>query len=290
MKHSGHDHDQGFAHDLPKMIGRRGVLTMMGGLGLASAAGGPAAALDCVALPWETAGPYPADGSNLKNGQTINALTQAGVIRTDLHPSFGEMRPVADGLRLDLELALVNSDGCTPLTGHAIYIWHCDATGLYSLYDVPDANWLRGVAVADSEGKVQFTTLFPGCYDGRWPHIHFEIFANAEAAVSGEASLLTAQVALPEAECAAVYAHDRRYSNGTRNLGRITLARDNVFSDNSEAELAQQTLALSGDVESGYQGALTIPVNFAADRNTGAPPPPGRVLDRVLRIFGPRDG
>lgn len=270
-----HAHDLGFAHDLPRLIGRRRLLALMGGMGLVGLAGGPAAALDCVALPWETAGPYPADGSNVKNGQVVNALTQQGVIRQDLRTSFGSLTRVADGLQLDLELTLVNADGCTPLEGHAIYLWHCDTTGNYSLYDITDANFLRGVGVADAEGKVRFTTIFPGCYDGRWPHIHFEVFESIEAAVSGEASVLTAQIAMPEADCADVYAADARYSNGTVNLGRISIATDNVFSDNSADEIAQQTPVLTGDPQRGYTGVVTIAVDLTAERSSGglmAPP------------------
>ena len=191
------DHDLGFANDFPQMISRRRLLALMGGVGLLSISGLPAVALDCVALPWETAGPYPADGSNVREGQLVNALAQEGVIRKDLRPSFGELTPIAEGVQLDLELTLVNADGCTPLAGHAIYIWHCDAAGLYSLYDTPDANYLRGVGVSDAEGKVRFTTIFPGCYDGRWPHIHFEVFETVQTAISGECSVLTAQIALP---------------------------------------------------------------------------------------------
>lgn len=270
-----HDHDLGFAHDLPKMLGRRRLLALMGGVGLVGLTGGAAAALECVALPWETAGPYPADGSNVKDGQVVNALTEQGVIRQDLRTSFGTLTPVADGLQLDMELTLVNADGCTPLGGYAIYLWHCDTTGNYSLYDITEANYLRGVGVADAEGKVRFTTIFPGCYDGRWPHFHFEIFESVEAAVSGEASVLTAQIALPEADCADVYAADARYANGTQNLSRITIATDNVFNDNSADQIAQQTLALTGDPQAGYMGAITIPVDLTAERSSNgmmAPP------------------
>ena len=271
------DHDLGFAHDLPKMIGRRRLLALMGGVGVVALSGLPAAALECIALPWETAGPYPADGSNRREGQVVNALTEQGVIRQDLRPSFGTLTPVADGVQLDLELALIDANGCTPLPGHAIYIWHCDTTGLYSLYDTPEANYLRGVGVSDAEGKVKFTTIFPGCYDGRWPHIHFEVFETVEKAVSGEASLLTAQIALPQAESAAVYAADARYSNGTANLGRISLNRDMVFRDNTEDQIAQQTLALTGDVSSGFAGTVTIPIDLTAERGTmSAPPANGR--------------
>lgn len=275
--HGRHAHDLGFAHDLPRMIGRRRLLALMGGIGAIGLSSGPAAALECVALPWETAGPYPADGSNAKGGQVVNALTQDGVIRTDLRQSFGALTPTAEGLQLDLELTLVNADGCTPLEGYAIYLWHCDATGNYSLYDITDANYLRGVAVADAEGKVRFTTNFPGCYDGRWPHMHFEIFESVEAAISGDASVLTAQIALPETACADVYAADGRYTNGARNLRRTTLASDNVFSDNSADELAQQTLALTGDPQTGYVGTLVIPVDLTAERSAGGTmvPPDG---------------
>ncbi|RNI15118.1 hypothetical protein [Paracoccus pantotrophus] len=269
-----HAHDAGFAEDLTRMLGRRRVLALLGGLGVGLAAA-PASALECVALPWETAGPYPGDGSNSKAGRIVNVLTQEGVIREDLRASFGGFSGTADGLRLDLELTLQDAAGCTPLTGHALYIWGCDATGNYSLYDIPEANYLRGVGISDADGPVRFTTIFPGCYDGRWPHIHFEVFASAAAAVRGKASLLTAQIVLPETDCAAVYAADARYSNGSRNLGRITLASDNVFRDNSEAEIRQQTLTLSGDPSRGYVGRLTIPVDLSADRGTGMEPPAG---------------
>ncbi|WP_375262420.1 hypothetical protein [Palleronia sp.] len=81
---------------------------------------------------------------------------------------------------------------------HATYLWHCNAVGAYSLYDQPQANWPRGVRVADAEGAARFTSIVPGCYAGRWPHIHFEVFKSPEAAVSGEAAVLTARFALPQ--------------------------------------------------------------------------------------------
>ena len=87
-----HDHDHGLKHDLPRLIGRRRALALLGvGGGLAMAS--PANALMCVADQWETAGPYPADGTNSKAGQTVNVLTQEGVIRHDIRPSFGGHSP-----------------------------------------------------------------------------------------------------------------------------------------------------------------------------------------------------
>jgi protocatechuate 3,4-dioxygenase beta subunit len=211
----------------------------------------------------------------VKDGQTVNALTQEGVIREDLRTSFGEMTPTAEGLELTLELDLVNADGCTPLVGVAIYLWHCDTTGLYSLYDTTDRNYLRGVGVSDADGKVRFTTIYPGCYDGRWPHIHFEIFDSVDAAVAGEASVLTAQIAMPEAQSVQVYQDNALYSNGTTNLNRITIASDNVFSDNSADEIVQQTMAITGDMNTALHGTVTIPVDYTAERSTSMAPPPG---------------
>lgn len=276
--HQDDDHDLGFAHDLPRLIGRRGLLAALGGLGAVSLAGcSTASALSCVALPWETQGPYPADGSNSREGRVLNVLTQQGVIRQDLRPSFGGFTGTAKGPRLDLELTLVNAAGCAPLAGHAIYLWHCDAAGQYSLYNLTDQNYLRGVGISDASGKVNFTTVFPGCYAGRWPHLHFEVFTSAEAAVAGSASALTAQIALPRDICAALYASDPLYAGSTANLDRLTLQSDNVFGDNSAEQLAQQTPAMGGDAASGYRAALTIPVDFNADRTVrmgrGGPPP-----------------
>lgn len=271
--HNHDSHDEGFVHDLPRLLGRRSFLSGLTGVGLVAA--NPAAALECVALPWETAGPYPADGSNSRAGQILNVLTQEGVIREDLRSSFAGYEGTSDGTPLTLELTLSNADGCTPLAGHAIYIWHCDALGEYSLYNITDQNYLRAVGVSDDDGKLRFTTIYPGCYDGRWPHIHFEIFTSPEAAVSGKESVLTAQIAMPADISAKVYAKDDRYSNGTRNLGRISIPTDNVFSDNTEAQIGQQTLAVTGTVAQGLHGTMTIPVDFNAERSVQIAPPPG---------------
>ena len=64
------------------------------------------------------------------------------------------------------------------MPGAAVYLWHCDADGNDSLYSngVTGENYLRGVQEADANGQVHFTTIVPGCYAGRWPHIHFEVF------------------------------------------------------------------------------------------------------------------
>lgn len=46
--------------------------------------------------------------------------------------------------------------------------------------------FLRGVQISDSNGTVNFETLFPGHYRGRTPHIHFRIHLNDSVAHIGQ--------------------------------------------------------------------------------------------------------
>jgi len=258
------DPPEGLRADLPRLIGRRGVLAglVAGGAGLtlfatrggaqAVTGTGPDGA-QCVSLPSETAGPFPADGTNVREGQVVNILTEAGVIREDIRPSIGGLTPVAAGvpLRLDLRLVDVRRD-CAPLAGRAVYLWQCDAEGVYSLYGATDRNYLRGVGISDAEGRLRFVTVVPGTYPGRWPHLHFEVFAGAEAAVHGDAALLTSQFALPEAACRAAYAADPIYHSSVAGLGGESLTGDMVFRNGTAAQKAAQMLRVTGDAATGF--------------------------------------
>lgn len=261
-----HDHGpEGLAADLPYLTRRRLLVAglAMGGAALSLwAARGRAGTVTgtaadgsvCVANPAETEGPFPADGTNVRAGQVVNILTEEGVIREDIRTSIGGLTPVAEGVPVTLEITLVDvGRACAPLGGMAVYVWHCDAEGIYSIYAAEDRNYLRGVGITDAAGRVRFTTIFPACYDGRWPHIHFEVFSSAEMAVSGKAALLTSQFALPEAECRAVYGSQPLYAASVGNLERVSLARDGIFRDATEQELAAQMLVLEGTPVSGYR-------------------------------------
>lgn len=212
----------------------------------------PTSGASCSRIPEETAGPYPGDGSN---GPTV--LSASGVVRSDLRSSFAGLSGTADGVPLTVALTIVSSTTCAPLTGRAVYLWHCDRPGRYSLYSsgVTNQNYLRGVQEADANGRVSFTTIFPGCYAGRWPHIHFEVFPSLLAATSVSNKVATSQIALPKAACDEVYATSG-YETSVSNLSRVTLASDNVFSDGSALELA----TMSGSVSGGLTATLTVAV------------------------------
>jgi protocatechuate 3,4-dioxygenase beta subunit len=209
----------------------------------------------CSRIPEETAGPYPGDGSN-----GANVLNQTGVVRSDIRSSFAGLSGTAVGVPLVIELTLVSAATCEPLAGRAAYLWHCDRAGLYSLYSsgVTNQNYLRGVQQADANGKLRFTSIYPGCYAGRWPHIHFEVFANLDAATNVRNKVATSQIALPKAASDLVYATSG-YEASVRNLAGISLATDNVFSDGSALELATVT----GSVATGFTAALTVAVSGA---------------------------
>jgi protocatechuate 3,4-dioxygenase beta subunit len=213
-----------------------------------------------IADPSETAGPYPGDGTNSASGSTNNALIQSGIVRSDIRSSFlSGSTNVAAGVLVTLTLTLVNVNASgAPLAGYAIYVWHCDRSGNYSLYSAPAESYLRGVQVTDANGQVTFTTIFPGCYDGRWPHIHFEVYASLATATSGRNALLTSQLCMPSATCATVYNGATGYSSSITNFARVTLASDNVFGDNTAAQIAQQTPTMTGSVADGYVATAVI--------------------------------
>ena len=204
------------------------------------------------AIPEETAGPYPGDGSN-----GPNVLTQQGVVRQDIRSSFGGASGTADGVPLTLDLQVVDGSTGDAMPGAAVYVWHCTRDGAYSMYgDVQDENYLRGVQVADSDGRLSFTTVFPGAYSGRWPHIHFEVYADEATATSAGDKVVTSQIALPEDTCDEVYATSG-YEQSVPNMSRTTLESDMVFSDDGAVE---QMATMSGSVSNGLTASLTVPV------------------------------
>ncbi|BDT96521.1 3,4-dioxygenase subunit beta [Nocardia sputorum] len=291
-RHEGaHEHDLGLAHDMEVLMSRRRALFSLATAGAAAvaAAGCASGSNDttattttasatsaqsggATAAPQETAGPYPGDGSN-----GPNILVESGVVRSDITRSFGSYSGVAQGVPMTLELTLrdLAASGAAG-KGMALYVWHCDRDGNYSLYSdgVTEQNYLRGVQVADADGKVTFTSIFPACYSGRWPHIHFEVYDSLETAVAGRNARLTSQIALPQDTCESVFAYDSGYARSVGNLAQVTLASDNVFGDGWDAELATVT----GAPSSGLRVALTVGV-AEKSQNTqsgnGSGPPPG---------------
>jgi protocatechuate 3,4-dioxygenase beta subunit len=279
------NHDRGLDHDLPRLLQRRGMLKLVLGAGLAGTglvtlvgcadsttttgtttgsggapSGGPGGGppgggqgesgetSDTAngEIPEETSGPYPGDGSN-----GANVLTESGIVRSDITSSFGSSTTKATGVPLTITMTINEFDNDKkPLAGGAVYLWHCDQAGQYSLYSqaVVNENYLRGVQETDSSGKVTFTSIFPACYSGRWPHIHFEVYPSLAKATSSANKIATSQMALTEEACKAVYA-TAGYEQSLQNLSQVSLDTDNVFSDGYDLQIP----TITGDPTKGYQ-------------------------------------
>jgi protocatechuate 3,4-dioxygenase beta subunit len=188
-------------------------------------------------------------------------LLLTGIVRSDIRASVGSATGTAAGVPLTVTLTLVNSSAsCTPLAGRAVYLWHCTREGGYSLYSsgITGENYLRGVQVSDANGQVSFSTIFPGCYAGRWPHIHFEVYDSLSAALDATAvgdERLVSQLAMPAAACTTVYGTATGYTSSVANFANISLASDNVFGNDSAAT---QLPVVTGSVSAGLAAALTV--------------------------------
>jgi protocatechuate 3,4-dioxygenase beta subunit len=277
--------DQGLRFDVGTLVNRRTVLAFLGvgagtlALAACSTGGGASTASGSVTasgsattsdgeMPDETAGPYPGDGSN---GPDI--LEDAGIVRSDIRSSIGGGATAA-GVPMTLTLTILDmANGDAAFAGVAVYVWHCDAAGGYSMYSdgVEDETYLRGVQVAGTDGSVTFTSIVPACYTGRWPHIHFEVYPDVDAITDSTNAIATSQVALPEDMSRAVYALDE-YAGSTRNLAEVSLDSDNVFGDDGGAS---QLATVAGDPTSGYTVALAVHVDTATTPAAGSGSAPG---------------
>ena len=275
------DH-RGLVYDVQTLINRRRALGIFGGLTLTSllaacgvtptdaeasptatatatatptptpSASATAAASEPVTeVPDETGGPYPGDGSN-----GVNVLDDSGIVRSDIRSSFGSSTTVAQGVPLTIALTVRDAVTGAALVGKGVYLWHCDRDGQYSLYSsgVENENYLRGVQQTDASGTVTFTSIYPACYSGRWPHIHFEVYDDVATAVASGPIVKTSQIALPEEANALVYATSG-YEQSVRNASQISLQSDNVFGDDGGIH---QIATMSGSVDAGYAASLTI--------------------------------
>jgi protocatechuate 3,4-dioxygenase beta subunit len=274
--------DQGLAFDVGTLMSRRRLLGVLGigaaGIGLAacgagasttaaassSSSSGPAAGAATTEIPDETAGPYPGDGSN---GPDV--LSQSGIVRSDIRTSFGSGSATAEGVSMTLTLTITDlANGGVPFEGVAVYVWHCDQSGRYSMYSsgVQDENYLRGVQIADATGTVTFTSIYPACYDGRWPHIHFEVYPDQASIADASSAIATSQVAMPQDICRTVYATSG-YEQSKTNLGKVSLTTDNVFGDDGGVS---QIPTVTGDVSGGYTVALTAAVDTTTTPTGGS--------------------
>jgi protocatechuate 3,4-dioxygenase beta subunit len=277
------EEDRGLLYDLPTLISRRRALGLFGGLagagvlaactGSGSTSGNSVRSTSTSAtapstsagsssaasggrvgeVPDETSGPFPGDGSN-----GPDALTESGIVRRDITRSFGTSTTAAEGIPLTIRLTVRDAATGDLKKGAAVYLWHCDRDGGYSMYasNLTNENYLRGAQPTGATGTATFTSIFPACYSGRWPHIHFEVYESVANATANGQIVKTSQIALPKETCELVYATSG-YEQSVSNIAQTSLTTDLVFSDDGGIH---QLATMSGDVSQGYTAALTIGV------------------------------
>lgn len=185
-----------------------------------------AAAPACVLTPQQTQGPYFVD-------ERLN--------RSDLRPDPSD-RTVKDGepLRLAFHVTGITGSSCAPLPGAVVDVWHCDALGIYSdiqdingLFDTRGKKFLRGYQVTEAGGNAQFTTIYPGWYEGRTVHIHFKIRTNL---VSGSNSEFTSQLYFNDSVTDQVHAQPPYAPKGQRTLRND---RDSIYRSGGDQLMLQ---------------------------------------------------
>jgi protocatechuate 3,4-dioxygenase beta subunit len=230
---------------------RKDFLKGLGLVGLGSTVAGKAVAKThvkpsllppnvCTLIPTETAGPFPLD-------LTANAT----FFRKDI-------RETQTGVRLNVKLKIIGASNCLPMSNLRVNIWHCTKDGLYSGYDnnmnagQAGKTYLRGYQMTDANGVAEFTTIFPGWYNGRIAHIHFQVYVNANyAAIS--------QLTFPIAAKNSLYAANSTLY--TKGADPMTLASDNIFSDGYNFQMG--TLTANADATLGYDTSLEVAVSGA---------------------------
>lgn len=197
----------------------------------------------CAFTPEQTEGPF---------------YFETGFIRQDIT----EGRP---GKALHLKLKVVGAESCEPIQDAVVDIWHCDAAGEYSGFETANSGsprrgrgggrrqqtrnektFLRGAQVTNSEGEVEFKTIYPGWYQGRATHIHIKVYLDND-------DVLTSQMYFPEE------LNDHIYQEGVyaeHEGNRVTNDRDGIFRRAGSGTVLELT-----EVSEGYVGTLTLGVN-----------------------------
>lgn len=202
-----------------------------------------AASTSCNLIPSETAGPYP----------LYTVLSNSAMIRSSINET-------KTGVPLTIELTLVKVNGsCGVVPDAYIYLWHCDRAGEYSGYSSSQngshagETFCRGIQKTDSNGKVTFTTIYPGWYAGRITHVHFQVYLST---LSQSTITWTSQFGFPQAITYNVY-DSTLYASKGQNTSVTSFAADNVFSDGTQYQIATVT----GSVSAGYKATLVVGIN-----------------------------
>jgi protocatechuate 3,4-dioxygenase beta subunit len=205
-------------------------------------------------------GSGPADEALAAAACKLAASQEEGPFYVALERIRSDIRLGRSGVPLRLRIVVTDASTCRPLDGAAVDIWHADGLGAYSdesSEGTVGQTWLRGVQLTDDNGLVRFTTIYPGFYAGRAPHIHVKVHTggrHSRTRYSGGHVVHTGQFFFPEATSTRVY----RTSPYTKDPNaRTRNAADRVYTGQHGAS---SVLKITGSPATGLQGRITLAV------------------------------
>lgn len=274
-----------------KSITRRRALAVTGGTvaaGGLAVAGYQAAFADTATTTAEEAATASASASESSGCMTLMSSVTEGPYYLDGALVRKDITEGKSGVPLTLRLTVVDAtDGCTPVKGVAVEIWHCDAWGYYSGYTTAnpggsapaesedgstadDDTYLRGYQIAGANGVVKFETIFPGWYTPRTCHIHLKVHTGGQkedGTYEGGKVNYTGQLFFDDTIAEEIFTLEP-YS---KHSGSYTTLDDDMVYDGGGASSGLLTLEAvhKKDPSKGYKGFLTVAVDPDAE-NTGA--------------------
>ncbi|WCD98018.1 intradiol ring-cleavage dioxygenase [Streptomyces sp. HUAS 31] len=274
-----------------RSITRRRALAVTGGTvaaGGLAVAGYQAAFADTATTTAEEATTASASASESSGCMTLMASVTEGPYYLDGALVRKDITEGKSGVPLMLRLTVVDAtDGCTPVKGAAVEIWHCDAWGYYSGYTTAnpggsapaesedgstadDDTYLRGYQIAGANGAVKFETIFPGWYTPRTCHIHLKVHTGGQkedGTYEGGKVNHTGQLFFDDTIAEEIFTLEP-YS---KHSGSYTTLDDDMVYDGGGASSGLLTLEAvhKKDPSKGYKGFLTVAVDPDAE-NTGA--------------------
>ncbi|GAA3569788.1 protocatechuate dioxygenase [Streptomyces osmaniensis] len=274
-----------------KSITRRRALAVTGGTvaaGGLAVAGYRAAFADTATTTAEEATTASASASESSGCMTLMSSVTEGPYYLDGALVRKDITEGKSGVPLTLRLTVVDAtDGCTPVKGAAVEIWHCDAWGYYSGYTTAnpggsapaesedgstadDDTYLRGYQIAGANRVVKFETIFPGWYTPRTCHIHLKVHTGGQkedGTYEGGKVNYTGQLFFDDTIAEEIFTLEP-YS---KHSGSYTTLDDDMVYDGGGASSGLLTLAAvhKKDPSKGYKGFLTVAVDPDAE-NTGA--------------------
>jgi protocatechuate 3,4-dioxygenase beta subunit len=209
-----------------------------------------------------TRGPYFVDNQsdpNIADDNVDTSIPERSDIRTDTKGSSGTQSGLP--LYLNINVGSYSSSGCSAIANAQIHLWHCNAQGVYSDVqassndndaNLTGENFLRGYQYTDANGKVSFTTIYPGWYSGRAVHIHVKVrIFDSSGNITTEA---TTQLFFDDSITDGVYAANSEYNRSSSR--DILNANDSIYASENPALL----VSLTGSSSTGYTGSISIGV------------------------------